>query len=297
MPLRSRRHFLQTATASLAAAALLRPTRLLASPFGLPLGLQLYSVRDLLPKDYEGTLRQVAAAGYQEVEGAGGFAGHTAAEVKQATAAAGLRCVSCHYGIDPLTTGLDHVIDFHHELGAEYIICASPGYKTPQAPGSHTPRTIEDWRWNADQFNIIGKKVKAAGLRFGYHNHTPEFVRTDGIVPYDELLRLTDPALVTFEMDCGWVIVGGADPVHYLQASPARFSMFHVKDFKKGPPASAEHPPAPAELGQGRIDYRTIFAATSAKYVKHLFVELEGFDMPPFEALKIDADYVRNLPV
>ena len=92
----------------------------------------------------------------------------------------------------------------------------------------HAPLTLEDWRWNAEQFNAAGKKIKAAGLRFGYHNHTPEFHASSGTVPMDELLRLTDPALVTFEMDCGWVVVGGADPVAYLKKYPGRFTMCDV---------------------------------------------------------------------
>ena len=93
----------------------------------------------------------------------------------------------------------------------------SPGSKTLRASKASQLReqrsnafTLEDWRWNAEQFNAIGAKVSAAGLKFGYHNHTMEFHETDGVVPYDELLRLTDPAHVTMEMDCGWVVVGGA---------------------------------------------------------------------------------------
>ena len=225
---------------------------------------------------------------------------HSASEVKQAMADAGLRCVSSHYpwaqidgktdtGID----GLDAILAFHKELGAEYIICSSPGHKDPSSGGSHS-FTLDDWRWNAENFNRVGEKVKAAGFHFGYHNHVAEFDAQDGVVPYDELLRLTKPELVTFEMDCGWVVMGGGDPVAYLRKHPNRISMLHVKDFASGTVPKTPHPKS-AELGRGMIDYRKIFAAAKKSEIKHYFVEQEEFDMPPLEALKIDADYMQAL--
>jgi sugar phosphate isomerase/epimerase len=298
----TRRNFLQ-AGALLALATVLDRRISLASPFGLPIGLQLYSVRDLLPKDYEGTLKQIAALGYQEVEAAG-FFHHSAQEVKQAMQAAGLRCVSGHYPYSELHQRFDEILAFHKEFGAHYIICASPGLKNPPPPdstagGHHTPPVaIGDWQWNAGEFNKMGEKVKAAGMQFGYHNHIAEFHKQDGLVPYDELLRLTDPALVTFEMDCGWVTVGGADPIEYLHRYPTRISMLHVKDFAaSSQPASLAAPPRSAELGRGTSNYKAIFAAAKKKYIKHYFVEQEEFNLPPFESLKIDADYMKNLNV
>lgn len=263
----------------------------MASPLGLPLGLQLYSVREELPKDYEGTLRKVAALGYREVEAAG-FYGHSAGDVKQAMTKAGLRCVSAHYPWDQLSTKLDSIIDFHKQLGAEYIICAYPGHKPGAGAGSGHDFTLDDWHWNAEQFNRVGATVKKAGLRFGYHNHTPEFVKASGALPYDELLRLTDPKLVTFEMDCGWVTVGGGDPIAYLKKYPDRISMLHVKDFQRG-----VKPPHAAQLGHGSADYQAIFRAAKPGTIKHYFVEQEEFDIPWQEALKIDADYMNNLKV
>ncbi len=146
----------------------------------------------------------------------------------------------------------------------------SPVLKIPSRVKGLSPKerstafTLQDWRWNAEQFNTIGAKVSAAGLKFGYHNHTMEFHKTDGVVPYDELLRLTDPAHVTMEMDCGWVTVGGANPVDYLRKYPTRITMLHVKDFKGiTADSSIENVPTIVELGQGTIDYRPIFAAGS----------------------------------
>jgi sugar phosphate isomerase/epimerase len=287
MALSTRRQFLQTATA-VSAYAFTASRRAIALPFGLPLGLQLYSVRDVLPKDYDGTLKKVAALGYREVEAAG-FFGHSAADVKAAMASAGLHCVSAHHSMADLSTQLDEIIAFHKVLGTQYIVCAYPGHKNPPAKGGERTFVLEDWHWNAEQFNRIGAKVKAAGLRFGYHNHTPEFVVVDGVTPYDELMKLTDPALLTFEMDCGWVIVGGGDPVALLHKYSNRISMLHVKDFPRD-----VNPPRATELGRGSIDYGPIFAAAKKGEIKHYFVEQEQFDIPWQEGLKVDAEYLRK---
>ena len=300
----TRRNFLQTAAAALASASpLLRTTRLMASPFGLPIGLQLYSVRDLLPKDYEGTLKQIAALGYQEVEAAGYF-DHTAPQVKAAMSAAGLHLVSAHYSHDNLAKDFDNILAFNHEVGVDDLICSFPGIKDPSRLKDTSHRsvvnsfTMDDYRWNADQFNKFGEKVKAAGMKFGYHNHTMEFTKQDGLVPLDEMIRLTDPALVTFELDCGWVIVGGAKPIDYLRRYPTRISMLHVKDFKPtDKPASIVDPPHAAQLGEGTLDYRPVFEAAKKANIKHYFVEQEGFDIPPLEGLKIDEEYMKKLTV
>jgi sugar phosphate isomerase/epimerase len=303
MPGLTRRNFLHSAATLVCGSAFLRCDRLMASPLGLPIGLQLYSIREMLAKDYEGTLKQVAALGYQEVEAAG-FFDHTAPQVKNAMQAAGLRCVSAHYSFANLSKDFDKIVEFNNALGAHYIICSFPGFKDPSRvkdmsfPKQVESFTMDDYRWNADQFNRFGEKVKAAGIKFGYHNHTMEFSRKEGVVPFDELLRLTDPELVTIEMDCGWVVVGGADPVDYLRRYPSRISMLHVKDFKHSDkPASVTAPPPAAQLGQGTLDYRPVFEAARKAKIAHYFVEQEGYDIPPMEALKIDANYMKKLTV
>jgi sugar phosphate isomerase/epimerase len=300
----SRRNFLKTASTAVAcAAACADAPWLMANPLGLPLGLQLYSVRDLLPKDYNGTLHQLSAMGYLEVEAAG-FFGRSASDVKQAMAQAGLHCVSAHYSYADLAPQLDEVMQFGKALGLEYIICASPGLpegspaKSANARVAREAMTLEDWRWNAEQFNRMGDRANAAGIKFGYHNHTAEFREVGGVVIYDELMRLTDPSKVTMEMDCGWVIVGGKNPVDYLKRYPTRISMLHVKDFQlSGTPRSDTQPPPSAELGRGSIDYRPIFVAAKKADLKHAFIEQEQYDMPTMEALKIDADYMKALTV
>lgn len=301
----SRRDFIKASSASLVCgSALLHAGELYAKTLKVPLGLQLYSVRELLPKDYDGTLKQIGALGYREVESAGYF-NHSAAEVKQAMENAKLNLVSAHYSSDDLHRQFDQIMEFNKGLGVGHIICSSPGIKDPSRLKSLSPQernhafTLEDWRWNAEQFNMFGEKVQAAGLKFGYHNHIMEFHEIDGVVPYFELMRLTDPSKVTMEMDCGWVIVGGGDPVECLRKYPNRISMLHVKDFKRADSsASTSDRPAIAELGQGSIDYAPIFGeAAKAGNIKHIFVEQEAFDVPPMQSLEIDANYMRKLGV
>jgi len=301
----SRRDFMKLAgAAAVTAIAFHDAIPLAAYPLGLPLGLQLYSLRELLPKDFDGTLKAIAAAGYTEVEAAGFYA-MSAQDFKQSMDTAGLRCVSAHYPLSMLQPQLESVLAYAKELGLQYVVCSSPSLQdparvklSPKDPGYHeawvNAFTLNDWKWNAEQFNQIGSKVKAYGMHFGYHNHTTEFRKLGKVVPYDELIRLTDPDLVTFEMDCGWVAVAGYSPVEYLTKYPTRISMLHVKDFdlKKG----TEHLQS-TELGHGTIDYRPIFEAAKKVHLTHYFVEQEEFDMPPLEAIKLDADYMRNLKV
>ena len=300
----SRREFLKiAAAASIAAAVGFRPSFLEAYPLGLPLGLQLYSLRELLPKDFDGTLKAIAAAGYTEVEAAGFYA-MTAQDFKQSMTAAGLNCVSAHYPLNLLQPKLDSILEYAKELGLQYVVCSSPSLKdpshlkvSPKDPGYHEAWvqafTLDDWKWNAEQFNQIGARVKGYGMKFGYHNHVAEFRKLGKTVGYDVLLQQTDPELVTFEMDCGWVAVAGYSPAEYLTKYPTRISMLHVKEFdlKKG----TEHPQS-TELGRGSIDYKPIFeAAKKAGHLTHYFVEQEEFDIPPLEAIKVDAEYLNNL--
>ncbi len=273
-----------------------------ATPLGLPLGLQLYSVREMLAKDYAGTLKQLAGIGYKEVESAG-FFGHRAAEVKAALTAAGLTMPSSHYPATALAASLDEAIPFNQALGVRYIVCAFPALKHPERVKGTSHRelvesfTMDDYRWNAEQLNTWGRKVKAAGMQLAYHNHTMEFTPLEGTTGFDEMLRLTDPELVSFEMDCGWVSVGGGDPAALLKKYPSRISMLHIKDFKPSDkPYSRVNLPEAAELGKGNVQFKPIFAASAeAGHVRHMFVEQEAYDIPPLDALRIDAQYMQAI--
>ena len=275
----SRRRFIALSAGTLAATTLAR-----AFPLGLPLGMQLYSVRTMLPKDFAGTLKQVGALGYKEVEAAG-FYDHPVDEVKAAMQAAGLNCVSAHYPLGPLKAKLEDTISYGKSLGLQYIVCSSAMHKDPAA--GHGPLTLDDWKWVADQFNQIGEKVNAAGMKFAYHNHTPEFTAIDGTLPWELLEKNTDPSKVNFEMDCGWVIVAGQDPIPFLKKYPTRIVMLHVKDFKDNKPPSVP-------LGTGAIDYKPIFVAAKHAKIRHIFVEQEETQTTMLDSLAIDAKYMAQ---
>jgi sugar phosphate isomerase/epimerase len=285
MPLSSRRSFLKVSGA-LAAAACVGADQLMGAQLHMPVGLQLYSVRNLLPKDFEGTLHQLAAAGYKEVEAAGYF-DKTAADFGNALQKAGLKCVSTHHQLVQLKTQFNQLIEYGQALGLEYIICSWAGvHRDPTRTGD---LNLDDWRYVADQFNEIGQKVKGAGMTFGYHNHTIEFGKENGIVYFDELLKRTDPKVVVFEMDCGWVVAGGHNPVEYLGKFPERFPMLHVKDMVKGPDGKWRN----VVMGKGTIDYKPIFRAATG--LKHYFIEQEEFEGDPMTELREDADFMKKL--
>jgi sugar phosphate isomerase/epimerase len=295
----SRRDFVRGAAAC---AAMLETRVAFANPLGLPIGLQLYSVRDYLPKDYAGTLKQLGAMGYQEVEAAG-FFNHSAADVKQAMSDAGLHCVSAHYALAQLQPQLDSIIRYGQGLGLSYIICSAPMMRDPsRAKGLSWNATMEavtldDWRWNAEQFNAIGGKMQAAGIQFGYHNHFAEFhPKEGGVRPYDVILENTDPKLVTMEMDVGWVVIGGAKPEDYLRKHGQRFTQLHVKQFKLENWKPGDEPIS-TEMNQGSLDYKSIFAAAKHASIRHIYVEQEAFpDMEAFAALRVDADWLKAFP-
>jgi sugar phosphate isomerase/epimerase len=310
MPMYTRRGFLKASSAAmLYGSAFLRGDSILAQSLGLPLGLELYSVREMLPTDYAGTLKQIGVLGYRQVEAAAvlrdatGYYSHSASQVKQAMKDADLRCVSAAYSHGALISQFDEVLALNKELGVSYIICASPAFKDPsrlknmKLQDRANALTLEDWRWNAEQLNKLGEKVSVAGMKFGYHNHAMEFQKHDGVMPYDELMRLTDPSKVTMELDCGHAVLGGGNPAELLERYPTRISMLHVKDFKLiGQPASMMNGPRSTALGQGSIDYRPILlAAAKTGHIRHCFVEQEEYDMPAMQELEIDANYMRKL--
>jgi sugar phosphate isomerase/epimerase len=281
----TRREFVRLGAGAAALSA--GAPNLAARTLDLPVGLQLYSVRDLLARNFDGTLSQVRSAGYSVVEAAG-FFDRPATDFRKSVEAAGLRCVSAHFTLAVLEAQLQPTIDFASILGLEYIVCSSSDgmHRDPSAKGA---QTLGDWRWIADEFNRIGAQVKSAGMIFGVHNHTPEFTVLDGVLVYDELLRLTDPNLVVFEMDCGWVYAAGRDPVDYLSKSPLRFPLLHIKDMIRGADGKLEMP----VLGKGKIDYAPILRAATG--LRYYFIEQEKFDIDPIEELRQDAAFLRKL--
>ena len=241
------------------------------------IGLQLYTVRDLMKSDFEGTIAQVAKIGYKEVEFAGYF-GRTAAQVRKTLDANGLVAPSSHVAIEDLEKDPNAVFDYARTVGHEWVLVAWLD--------EDRRNTVAALQQVADEFNAIGEKAKAAGLRFAYHNHNPEFTPVEGQLPYDIFLSRTDPKLVQFEMDLYWIVNGGADPLKYFAKYPGRFPMVHVKDMTKGRKM--------VDVGQGSIDWKGIFAHAKEAGIEHYFVEHD--DPPaPLADIKASFDYLHKL--
>jgi sugar phosphate isomerase/epimerase len=302
----SRRAFLERGSLALAAMSLstARAAEAQTGPLGRPIGLQLYTVREAAAKDLPGTLRAIAAIGYREVELAGIPAGTTANELRTMLGDNGLTAPSMHAGMADLQDGLQQRLDYAKAIGCEYLVCAFPwtaDSRFRENPGHAVVSlasgiTLDDWKWNAEQLNKIGAAANQVGLRCGYHNHNMEFRSYNGVVAYDELLRLTDPKLVTMEMDIAWVVTAGVDPVKYLKKHDDRISLLHVKDVVKELRVATDRLQAQTtEVGSGQIDWKRIFKAAKSKYIRHYFVEQENFERLPLESVKVSFDYLKEL--
>jgi sugar phosphate isomerase/epimerase len=285
MTIASRRDFLKVAGA---AAVIAGAGRAEAHTLKLPVGLELYSVREFMAKDLQSAVNQVHTAGYTAVEAAG-FYNRSAPDFRSAMDTAGLRCVSAHYTLALLQTQLDSIISYAKALGLEYIICSSSD-GMHRDPNAHGEATLDDWHWRIDQFNRIGATVRASGMSFGLHNHTPEFATIDGALVYDELMKLTDPKVVTLQMDCGWAYESGHSPAEFIARDPSRFELLHIKDMILVP--GSKEPKLPV-MGKGNIDYKPILRA--ATHLKYYFIEQESFEGDPWAELHQDAEYIRNL--
>lgn len=269
-------------------------------PLNRPIGIQLYTVRDAVAKDLPGTLERLAGIGYREVEFAGGPQ-RPVAELRKLLADNGLTCPSVHTSMAELQTAADEKIAFARGLGAQYLVCSFPWtadarFKAGGGPGIAAGITLDDWKWNAEQLNRIGERAHKAGVRMGYHNHNMEFREYDGVVAFDELLRRTDPKLVTIELDIAWVVTAGAEPAHYLTKHADRISLLHVKEVRKDLQVVRDKLVAQTtEVGSGKIDWKRLFATMDPQKIEHYFVEQENFERSPLEAAKISFDYLHAL--
>ncbi|HYU53897.1 MAG TPA: sugar phosphate isomerase/epimerase [Gemmatimonadaceae bacterium] len=262
LTMQTRRNFI--ATLGVAALGIVSRDAAAASEILAPrrkikrVGLQLYTVRDLMKADLPGTIRQVAAIGYKEVEFAGYF-GRTPAQIRDLLRRNDLSSPSTHLGFDSLESGWQKQLDDAKAIGHKWATIAwIPEEKR---------RTFDDWKRHAELFNRAAAQAKSAGLRFAYHNHDFELRSVDGQRPLDFLLSQTDPSLVDFEMDLYWVKFGGGDPLDFFNRYPKRFPLVHVKD-SAGPPDNKM-----VDVGQGTIDFPAIFAQGEKAGIKHYFVE------------------------
>lgn len=246
-------------------------------------GLQLYTLRDDLPKDPKGVLQQVASFGYKQIEGYEGpqglFWGMTNTEFKKYMDGLGMEFVSSHCDIDK---------DFEKKaaeaaaIGMKYLICP---YKGAQ-------KTLDDYKKIADDFNVKGEICKKNGIRFAYHNHDYTFKQVEGQFPQDVLMKGTDASLVDFEMDIYWVVTAGQDPQEWLKKYKNRFRSCHVKDRTKNATEAADS----CTLGTGSIDFAKILKTAKETGMQYYIVEQEKYTgTTPLQAAKDDAEYMKKL--
>ena len=259
------------------------------------LGVQLYTVRGLLEKDFNGTLAQVAALGFTEVEFAGYFK-RTAQQVRDVLTQHKLTAPAAHVPYDNLTgDAWARIIDDARTVGHRYLVNAWVDESIRKQPDA--------WKRIAETYNRAGEASKRAGIQFAYHNHHFEFApRADagGKLPYDILLESCDPALVKMEMDLCWITAAGGDPLDYFRRYPGRFPLVHVKGLRKIPANGAttaiENILADmTDVGnEDVIDWKRIFGGSGQAGIQHYFVE---HDVPkqPLESLKASRDYLTRL--
>ena len=251
-------------------------------------GMQLYTVRTALEKDFDGTLARVAAIGYKEVEFAGYF-GHTPVQVRDALKAHGLRSPAAHIDYPTVSDAAKwaKTLDDAKIIGHSYLV--NPWIDPPL-------RNQPDfWKRAADTYNTAAAAAKKHGIQFCYHNHNFEFYpRQDaaGKTPIDILLESCDPKLVKFELDLCWISAAGKDPLDYFRLYPGRFPLVHVKGLRQVPAASSTPTPIEqvlpdvSDVGHDDvIDWKRIFAQAKQAGIEHYFVE---HDVPkdPFASLR-----------
>lgn len=290
MPFMTRRDFLKTTGKQAAVASLLSvgaagALELRANPLGLPIGCQTWPVREMIAKDFPGTIKVLAAAGFQNIElcspvgyadsGFAGLAKYTPAELKKILSDAGVTCISSHFGMDELRKDQAGRISWAKEIGLTQMLVASLG-------GPKNP-TLDDVKRAADEYNKIGELAAQSGIQQGLHNENFECSMVNGKRTYDVLFELLDPKLVKFQFQVS-TIEQGFDAAEYFMKYPGRFISMHVQGWsaqtKKITP-----------VGQGTLDWKKIFTAAKTGGVKNYFVEMNlGF-------MKASVPYLRNLQV
>jgi sugar phosphate isomerase/epimerase len=249
----------------------------------MPVGFQVWTVKDQLVKDFPGTLKMIAGLGYQSVEmcsppgyessGFGPLMSMKAREMKHIIRDAGLICRSSHYGMSELRDNLDERIEFAHDSGQTQMILSSFGLPEQAS--------LSDWKKAADELNKMGVKTRQAGIQMGYHNHHMEFGQIDGKLIYEELMNQFDPAFIKMQFQVA-VINLGYKASTYFTKYPGRFISAHLADWS---PVQKKAVP----VGQGIVDWKEFFATVEIGGVKNIFVEMEP------ETFKESAAYIHNL--
>jgi sugar phosphate isomerase/epimerase len=285
MPEMSRREFAKTAAMYAASAGFMAGggPALHANPLGMPIGCQTWPVRDMIAKDFVGTIKQLAAAGFQAIElcspvgyadsGFAGIAKYSGMELRKILRDAGVTCVSCHFGIKELRDGQDGRIAWAKDLGLTQMIV--PTLEGPKQP------TMDDVKRAAEEYNKMGERSAKAGIQQGLHNEDFELSMVDGKRTYDLLLGLLDPKLVKFQFQVS-TISQGYDAAEYFMKYPGRFHSMHVQGWSA--PAKKIMP-----VGQDTLDWKKIFTAAKTGGIQNYFVEM-NLDM-----MKASVPYLREL--
>jgi len=283
----SRREFFQKASANAAVAGLVAAgaRQLHANPLGLPIGCQTWPVRAMIAKDFPGTLKQLAQAGFKTVElcspvgyadsGFAGLAKYTGAELRKILGDAGVSCVSSHFGIEELRKDQEGRIAWAKDVGLTQM--AVPSLDGPKNP------TRDDVKRAADEYNRMGEKAAAAGIHQLLHNEDFELTQVDGQRTYDLLLKLLDPKFVNFQFQVS-TIAQGYDAAEYFTKYPGRFLSMHVQGW-----SAKTRKIMP--VGQDTLDWKKIFTAAKTGGVKNYFVEMD------LEMMKASVPYLRKLQV
>ena len=257
-------------------------------------GLQLYTVRDLMQQNPADTIAKVAKIGFNSVEGATytgsqNFYGMNPAAFAGLLKDNGLIMPSCHYRLgEEKTNGeivkgtmlheWDKAVDDAAAVGVKYMVCA---YLSPAERGE-----LDHYKYVADQLNIAGEKCKKAGIQLCYHNHDFEFTKNNNTYPMDILFG-ADEDLVKFEMDLYWVAKAGMDPIALFNQHPGRFPLMHLKDMDK----TEQH--SFTEVGNGSIDFKTILKHQKKAGLKYFFVEQDKCPGSPLDSIKQSYDYIK----
>jgi len=281
----NRRNFLGKIAGAGAALGLMHlPSSLLAHArrVDIPLGFQTFPIREILAKDFAGTLKMMAAQGYQLTEmcspkgyadiGYGPLVSMKTSDMLKIIEDSGLGCPSCHFGFAEFGDPLDERIAFAHELGLSQMICST--FSLPREAG------LSDYQAAADKLNIAAEKIKKAGMQAGFHNHDMEFHQLDGQLIYDVLMKRFDPDLVKMQFQTE-VINLGYKASSYFNKYPGRFISSHLSDW------TADKKQVP--VGQGVIDWKEFFAAARTGGVRNFFVEMD------LDKFKDSARYIHSL--
>lgn len=275
-----------------------------AQPFfkghGLAIGIQLYTLGPDAAKDLDGTLKAVAGIGYKSIELAG-LLGRTGAQMKASLDAAGLVCTSAHVqGRGQLDGDLGKLAGDLTAIGVKTAVMPSP-YIPDRLQGKGlrevlTQLSADDWKMNADFLNEKAAALAKSGIKVGYHNHNFEFAPLGDTTGLEIMIQRTDPKLVTFELDVGWVAAAGVDPAAFFAKHKGRFSLMHVKDIKADTKPNFALQMDPTEIGSGKLPWKSLLPAAYAAGVRGFYVEQEPpFARPRIEAAKISYDYLAGV--